>query len=526
MNSRPEPIVFTRKASGLVKGLTWWDVFILVIAAPAGSGILYYSVSTASAYPGGNVAVAFLIGMVLVFPVVFIAAAAAGMVPRSGSLYVLVSRVVNPGVGFVAAGLFFVGYTLSIGVVAFIVTQVIGGILINGAIAGGMEGLQRFGEMLQVPRNAAFGGVVLVVGTWLLVLGGIQVFRRAMRWLFGITAVAVVVTIVYFFLVPTLGGAPALFDSVWGAGTYEGVLNLAAQEGWRQPAFSWEATFGLLLVVLFSYGGLELISYASGEVAHVARKPFVGYLSGWTTLAGVYVLIALSVMVAFGGFLGAYDHLFQNNPEALGELMPAVSPSVPFYIASVISNPVIGIVLGLGLTLWLVTTMVPYFFAPSRLIFALAMDRAIPPSLADVSERTGAPTKASHLTLVFALAGVFLNWAGVTVVLGTILFCALFVYWLYGLSALLVPFRRPDIYEASPIQGEFAGFPVLSWVGLFAFGVGWFVIFVAIGQLSNQVFIALAVLLVCVLLVYGLRLKVNQREGVDLDRIYDQLPPA
>ncbi len=78
-------LVFTRKTSGLVKGLSWKDILILVISAPAGSGILYYSVSTASTYPGGNIGLSFLIGMALFIPLLYLAALNASMIPNSGS---------------------------------------------------------------------------------------------------------------------------------------------------------------------------------------------------------------------------------------------------------------------------------------------------------------------------------------------------------------------------------------------------------------------------------------------------------
>jgi basic amino acid/polyamine antiporter, APA family len=520
-----EGLVFSRKSSGLVKGLNWWDVFIIVISAPAGSGILYYSVSTRSAFPGGSVWLSFLIGMFLMFPIAYIAAISSAMIPRSGSLYVLISRVISPATGFLAAALFFVGYTLSIGVVAFIVTQVIGGILVQAARAAGASGLQRFGEILQVPVWSAAGGAVLVFLTWMLVLRGIKAFRATMRFLFFVTVGAALVTIVYFFLVPSLGGAESLFNRVWGTEVYQRIMTLAETKGWTAPAFSWTGTFDLLLVVLFSYGGLELISYAGGEVSQSKGNLVAGYLIGWVCLAFIYTVLAFSVTYAFGHFLDAYDFLFQKHSEDLGTIMPAISPSVPFYIASVVSNPWFAALISLGLSLWFVNTMVPYFFSPSRLIFALAMDRAIPPSMADVNEKNGAPTNASHLTLVFALAGVLLNLLGVGIVLGTILFCALFVYWLYGLSAALLPFVRSDIYKESPVQSSFVGIPTLTWVGLLCFGIGWFVIFVAVRQLTADVSVFLSILMSVALGVYVRQLLVNQRQGVDISRIYNQLPP-
>jgi amino acid transporter len=169
--------------------------------------------------------------------------------------------------------------------------------------------------------------------------------------------------------------------------------------------------------------------------------------------------------------------------------------------------------------------MVPYFFSPSRLIFALAMDRAVPKSLANVSPRTGAPTTASHLTLGVALLGVMMNLLGVGVVLGTILFCALFVYWMYGLSAMLLPYTDPDLYHRLPEQRMIAGLPVVSIVGLFAFAVGWFVVFVAIRQLSMSIIVFLAILMGLCMLLYCRRLADNKIFGIDVDRIYSELPP-
>ncbi len=519
-----EDLIFTRKASGLVKGLNWFDIFVLVISAPAGSGILYYSVSTASTYPGGNVGLSFLIGMFIILPIIFLAAISANMIPRSGSLYVFISRVINPGVGFFTAVLFFLGYTLSIGVVAFVVTQVMGGILVNSGIASNNQALQNFGELLQNPNWAAVGGTILVLLTWFIITRGIRVFRKTMRILFAVTVTSAFITIVYF-LLQSQSGTAELFNRVWGDNAYQNIMSLAADKGWVIPEFSWSSTINLLLVVLFSYAGLELISYASGEVAQESKKLMRGYILSSICLAFIYTVIAFSVTSSFGDFLGAYDYVFKNFPEDLKNIMPAISPSVPFYISSIIPNVWIGIIISLGLSFWLVTTMIPYFFAPSRLIFALAMDRAIPEVMADVNSKTGAPTKASHITMIFALFGVFFNLLNVGTVLGTILFCAVFVYWLYGLSAVLVPYKNPELYARSPVQSKLLNIPVISWVGALAFGIGWFVIFIATAQMSMDVAITLCIILFLAILLYSAKLYKNKKEGIDINQIYGQLPP-
>ena len=169
--------------------------------------------------------------------------------------------------------------------------------------------------------------------------------------------------------------------------------------------------------------------------------------------------------------------------------------------------------------------MIPYFFSPSRLIFAMAMDRVVPSCLAAVNPKTGAPTHASHVTLLFALVGVLLNFFNVAVVLGTILFCAVFMYWLYGLSALLLPYRRPDLARLLEPHPRILGMPLISVVGVLTFAVGWFVLFVAIRQLNMPIAITLSVLMAAVVLLYLARLIAAARQGLSLDIVYSQLPP-
>ena len=523
MNSE-DSLVFTRKTSGLVKGLGWKDIFIIVISAPAGSGILYYSVSTASAYPGGNIGISFLIGLTLFLPVIYLAALSASMIPRSGSLYVLISRTVNPSMGFLASGLFFIGYTLSVGVVAFIVTKVVGGILVNYGLAGGIELLKTMGAALQMPFWSTIGGCILVLLTWVIVLRGVSVFKNTMRILFYLPMAAILIAIV-FFCVSGFESTAKSFNSTWGANKFEQIIALANQYGWTRSPFSWNSTFNLLLVVLFSYGGLELISYASGEITKQQKKNIRAYLLAGLSLGVIYTSIAFSVTHAYGDFLGAYDYVFNNHNAELSKIMTPIAPSIPFYISSLIPNPWIGILISVSISLWLVNTMIPYFFAPSRIIFALAMDRVLPDSMADVSVKTGAPTKASHLTLLFALCGVFFTLFNVGTVLGTILFCALFVYWLYGASAMSLPYNNPLIYEQCPIKRTFFRIPVLTWLGALVFAIGWLVIFISVKQMTYDIAIVLSCIMAGLMVYFFYRQHKIKGKQIDSKMIFDQLPP-
>lgn len=517
-----EELLFTRKSSGLVKGLSWIDIFIIVISAPAGSGILYYSVSAAASYPGGNVGLSFLIGLLIFLPVIYLASISADLIPRSGSLYVFISRTIHPSVGFLSASLFFLGYTLTIGVIAFIVVNVVGGILVSYGVLADIGILKSIGSFLQNKYISTVGGCMIVFLTWGIVLRGVRMFKIVMHVLFYITILSVIVSIGYFFFTENI---PFSFDTVWGNEKYQQIIDLATQNGWGAPSFSWQSTLNLLLVVMFSYGGLELISYSSGEISTQRKKNLRAYIFAGLMLGLIYIAISFSVKYAFGDFISAYSYLYSNYQKELETIFIPIAPSIPFYITSVIPNPWIGIPLSIGLTFWLVNTLIPYFFAPSRIIFAFAMDRIVPENMANVSRKRGAPTNASHLTLVFALLGVFFNLFNVGTVLGTILFSALFVYWLYGLSAMLLPYTNPVLFERCILKKSLFTIPLLSWLGGLVFLIGWFVIFISAKQMTFGISITLCGLMAGSMIYYVARLGILKNRGINAHETFTQLPP-
>ena len=156
----PEMLDTPRRTSGLVRHLTVADVVLMVVATPAASGIVYYSVSKAAVYPGGSVWLAFLIGMILFLPICIVVAAGSAAAPRAGGLYVFVSRVLGPRLGFVAAMLFFFGYSLTIGVLGGIVVRLLSGLFqtMSGPMAESITG--RVARFLSNDHVVFAGGVV------------------------------------------------------------------------------------------------------------------------------------------------------------------------------------------------------------------------------------------------------------------------------------------------------------------------------------------------------------------------------
>lgn len=93
-----EEIAFARKASGLVRGLSFWDTFGIGLAVIQPIYAIWYSMQVGvGLFPGGNLLIATLISAVtcgLCAPVVWGILGAS--MPRSGGEYIFNSRIISP----------------------------------------------------------------------------------------------------------------------------------------------------------------------------------------------------------------------------------------------------------------------------------------------------------------------------------------------------------------------------------------------------------------------------------------------
>jgi amino acid transporter len=191
-------------------------------------------------------------------------------------------------------------------------------------------------------------------------------------------------------------------------------------------------------------------------------------------------------------FFEAYSYLSYGN----GNLAKAGVPAVKAWTTTIAAFTGIGMglsslnwLLFLFGILWVANDIPPFILTASRILFAMAFDRVLPGSLADVNERFHSPVNATIATGLFALLGCFsesgvistggswspggalggaLNGIFSIGVSSTDLFDAVF-FTLFALSLVLLPYRRPKIYEASPIKwGGKTGVAFIGVLGVVA----------------------------------------------------------
>jgi amino acid transporter len=237
-------------------------------------------------------------------------------------------------------------------------------------------------------------------------------------------------------------------------------------------------------------------------------------------------------------FIAAYSYLKMDYPDVLSSILkglPTPDPSVPLVASVALAHPllhpmlimVITLLIGFAYFLWYLNTAVVCWVAGVRGFFAMAFDRAMPEKLASVSARLAAPTWANLLTAFIAFLGVvftLLDAMGSALAAGVVAFMdfsCLFFVWPVGLALILIPWWRPDLFKQMTCQSK----ALLVFVGSLTFMIGWFyMVFTAYTEIPV---VATNILVGIIgIWVFAAMAARNRRRGIEIEKIYYEIPPA
>jgi amino acid transporter len=201
-------------------------------------------------------------------------------------------------------------------------------------------------------------------------------------------------------------------------------------------------------------------------------------------------------------------------------------------VAMFLHNELLQVVFLTLLSLWFFGWAGSVFLSSTRVIFAAAFDRILPEWAAKVDDRTHVPVAALLLMLVPSIPISYLyaynsNFYGYTLDATVVI---AITYFGTTLSAIVLPWRRRDIYKASPIaKYEIAGIPLVTISGVIfgaflAFcGYKWFSTD-AYGINHTKSLVYMLVLYAVALAIYVGSRIVRRREGIDLGMINSEIP--
>jgi amino acid transporter len=468
----PEELAYARKASGLVRGLSFWDAFGIGLMVIQPIYAIWYSIQVGlGLFPGGNLVIALLISAAtcgICAPIVFGVLGAS--MPRSGGEYIFNSRIINPAIAMGASFAQVIAVTYWN---IFIATWIASPSLAILAQYEGWTGLNNF--------VTSKGGIVALttlcfVASFLAVAFGMTVFKRIQRPLIvvGIGGPLVLGIVIW-------SASKASFINHWNAAAikyhslnYSAFITaVGASAGHVMPkTWNWGDTIGLSTGVFYLFIYAYALVYLSGEVKRPDKTIFkaswlavlVPGVVGLLTFAGLYHLVDFNFLSAsayndlFGGVKG-YNFPYSTSYMTLSWMASGNS----FVIALIAAGTF------LLTSYWLI--VVDLMLVP-RALFAWGMDRMGPKWFTDIHARYATPLKSyAFITVVqIVLTAIYVLWlssqltglvaAGMQLVS---------VFLITGISAILFAYRKKvrHIWDSSPYKRwTIGGVPVITVAGV------------------------------------------------------------
>lgn len=511
-NEKGKPTTFVRESSGLVREMGVTDIMAFIMAPVMGGGVAYYICTIAGASPGASIPLVFLIMGLLYLPYVATMGILSSTMPRSGGMFVPISRTLHPALGFASGWLAYVGMGMIVGIICSVGATLLGvAFLITGVWTS-------VGTWLT--SHVLWVGILFAVGGWAVQLSGIKVLRYITKA--GVYIPFAVLVIVWGILSVTgPEGAMEAFNAEFGAGAWGSLLEAAGNAGWEFPAITLGATGSALIAAVWSLQGSISISFFGGEIKTMGKKITYSYIGGYLLAIAGYVGTAALLYWCFGGIIGPQGFLATHSPGALAEVLGApIKPSLPFYMGLLLPTGTAFAVVML-ITMWPLNGILPIFASTSRVLFALSFDRAVPSEFAEVNDR-GAPTWATHITLGMAIAGCIVFHFGVKEVLGTTAIPFTFMIMMFGMSAMILPFIRPSLFDRAPIKSK----SLMVLLGAYTMVFGFFTLFLCALEMGISSALYISILLGVGMIIYTYQQKKNVESGVDISKVYEEIPPG
>jgi basic amino acid/polyamine antiporter, APA family len=529
--AQEEQALFARKATGLVRGWAVRDAFIYAFFSINLVTLGLFIFSYAVFIPDGSLLWAVILsGAYLVLQSITYASLVAAM-PRAGGDYVWISRTLGGGIGFVLAvcGWWFILwhwvpiYANILNVEVFVPLF---------AIFGWDGGVDFFSQ----DKGLFWASIITALLASAFIALGIRTYARIQKFCFygGLVGLAFMFVVLLFnsktdFISALNSQSQEVLGT--GANAYQGTLDAGA-EGMPTEVGSFGALSGVFLLIpfivffnLWSNWGATLYGEVRGATDFKNNiKAMGGALIATTILAAIMLLL-------FAKTFGWDFYNASNNAYWLGEGPLGVFP-YPGLLAAFLMDGALWQVLLVGLmALWFFGWVGSVFLSSTRVVFAAAFDRVLPEAVSRVSQG-GVPYIALALMLIpsipiawfYSFNEDFFSWTLASTMVIAVTFTG------SAIAAALLPWRKPEIYNASPVaRYKVAGLPLIT---VAAVGFLALLVFCLIKWLTDDVYalndtgslIYMGALYVLAFAIYlGSRL-LRKQQGIDMAMVHKEIP--
>ena len=528
--------MFVRNATGLVREVKPWQAMAINYitgAAPFVIGIALFG--ALSGFPGGNFLLAAVLTIPLALSVVYAFGFMTAAMPRSGGDYVIVSRTLHPALGTISGACISLSSFLSIAFegIALVTLGVVPALIVVGLV-GGHQRLVSWGHTVATSHNWQFAiGSVGIVIAGIAVGAGWTWAKRFMFTLLGFSMFGLIIAT----LIALFAGKGSFIHHfntfaqpyTHNPDTYHSTIAAAQKNGVNvHPGFSFTKTIPVIAVI----AGISIYAYWSTFFAGELRQG--NSMKTANRMGAASVLILISVIVFAAIFFYSFGKPFLTAANG-GGLPTELGTSAAYFFlsAAYVNNTAFAIFMVLTFVLFWPVIIAETMLQPPRTMFAWSFDGIAPKAVAKVTRR-GVPLIATVITLAGAIAAY--AWAVYiaknffqVIVYATL--AQLITHVLIGVSAISFPYRRRPLYQASVSNKELAGIPLVVFAGIGAILTSIFLYwaffhypFFGLQAKQNIVYWVGGAVVFGLLWYIGARL-VRRQEGIDIDRVYAEIPP-
>lgn len=527
MSKEEVPTVFVREATGLRRELGATFSIAYPLNLVVGPWLFLYLPIALATNPGANLMLALVLDAIPAFIFMINALFLAVAIPRSGGDYTWVSRVIHPSIGYIFNGF----ASLSISLIVFgsvaIFLPILWGFALYTVGNVGFTGLidPALALMSDTAVQILFGVVAIIIFILLDALG--PKFLKWANYIFF--TVTMIFTVVLFgvLLSGLAGPVPALWDAVWGSGAYSEIQTVAVTNGWGPVAANLPDTLSAMRFLYFLFLGGTALGFFGSEIK-VPKKSFtIGFIGGICIITVIFLGVTGLILAIYGDFASQYSYIMIAGGAIPTTINPWLYPLANIFAISLTTNPVIQIILAVGPAIWALAffpTMLP---GMTRVLFAMSFDRFLPEKITAVNARTGAPYVASIVVGILAfISTIIYSYAGwLATALGTISLTALADLFM-GFATFQMAYTKPSIWK-SGFTYKVGDIPLSSVVGLLTLTFpGFFMLFFTMLEADALSIATGSILIGLGLLIYLYYCRKNTKEGVDINKIYGEVPPT
>jgi amino acid transporter len=547
-----ESALFLRKATGLVRSWSIFDAFVYAFFSINLVTLGLYIISQMFFLQGGLIPT-LLLSAALILAEVVVYAGLISVMPRAGGDYVWQSRILGGGVGFVLAvtGWWFILW-LWTPLYADMLRHIFFVPLL--AVLGAKDAALWFAWQpgawfLVCVLTVAFAAVIIALG--------MKAYARVQKFCFWTGNLGLLVVCLFLLFgdnaafrtglesnaTRLLGAAPGVYDATIAAGTQAGAV--APLSGGTLAAIFLAMPY-IVFFNLWPNWGATLYGEVKG--ADDFKKNFAGMALALivTTLLAILLYLLIAKTITWQFYTSANGTYWNYRWGTTQTPPPFPVWPYPALLAAFLTNsPILQFVVLLAMSMWFFGWAGTMFLSSTRVIFAAAFDRLLPESVATVDPRTRTPILALVLMVVPALiVSALYAWnifGFQSLTLASTLVIAI-TYLGSTIAAIVLPYTKRDLYEASPIaKYKIAGIPLITVAGvIFAafvlfllyewlldpqalYGIGWSINPSGKRNTTSIVFM-LAMYGLALAIYVGVRLYRRAKEGIDLGMIYKEIP--